>query len=577
MTSKIYRSREALGKLGEAVLAQWAYDVGYVLNGSVDDRAGWDGVMESPPEAAGDAEPGFGHRDTFPFRARIQVKATDKTTGRVSKVNLSNWIRLAEAPEPAFFLVLEMGGQGVPEAAYLVHVDEDIIRSVLRQQRENEVGPQTLLHKINLPLVYKNAPRVEPLSGRGLLDAVDAVVDAAPCDYFAWKHTVKTTAGFEHGHAVAELTAPPGTHPLVQMAELEVGLRSEVPFLHADLFPLRFGLQDGTPSLSIPGGSLVGPPPVASDSAEVVLSAPSLGREASARADLYVSPSATVALPPDADTPAGESADLDESARVPLRVRLRAQHVSVTFRAEDQRFDLTFNPPGPDERVPIRGLKEMIAFVAMGVAAREANAPVEIAIHTDRGGSMSSGLVQCTIKDLDPEHLPTVESLVKGLWRIAQAHSVEDRLLASLEEITAQGQIISVLDQIADGSAQGEVEMRTSYPTDEAFQKSDPTGLLFAYVSGISLGDWHLISVVQFGRVVVERAGKRKRSLRIPIDAPRILHRHTRRPGTPAPDFFDLGRAAAYAAGEPILLAEQPHVHIVAPDGTVDPGSRPTA
>ena len=562
MPSNVYRSRESLGKLGESVLASWAHSVGYVLNGSLDDRAGWDGIIESPPEAAGDVEPDFGHRDAFPLRARLQVKATDKPTGRVSKVALTTWIRLVEAPEPAFFLVLEMNGQDYPQAAYLAHVSEDEMRAVLEQQRQSEVAGVAGLHKVNRSLPYARARRVEPLSGRGLLVALDAEIETVSSDYVTWKRTVVRTAGFEDGHGVAKLTAPPGAHPAVQFAEMEVGLRSEIPFVHADVFGQRFGLRDEVPLLSVHGGAIVGPPPTAADTAEVVLSVPSLGREASARADLLVSPSASVRLP---DDPEGEGGG------VPLRVRLRAQHVSVVFRAEDQRYDLTFEPPEADERVPLCGLHEMVSFVGAAVAAREASAPVEIQVYTDLGGRMSSGLAGAVVQHLDPDHLATIEALLDGLWRIAQAHRVEDRLPASLQEVTAQAQIISVLDKLSDGSAEGAVEMRTSYPNPEALRRRDPTGLPFAYLSGLAFGDWHLLSVAQFGRVVVEHVEGLSRTLRIPVDAPHILHRHTRRPGQDAPDFFDLGRAAARAADERILFAESPHVHVFDPDGTVDP------
>ncbi|HIG75252.1 MAG TPA: hypothetical protein EYQ24_11950 [Bacteroidetes bacterium] len=562
MPSKVYRSRESLGKLGESVLASWVHSVGYVLNGSLDDRAGWDGLLESPPDAAGDGEPTLGHRDAFPLRARIQVKATDKPTGRVSKVALTTWLRLAETPDPAFFLVLEMNGQDHPQAVYLVHVGEDEIRGVLEQQRQSEVAGVTALHKVNRSLAYLRGRLVEPLSGRGLLAALDAEVEAVPGDYATWKRTVVRTAGFEDGHGVATLTPPPGVHPVVQVAELEVGLRTEVPFAHADIFRQRFGLRDETPLLSIQGGTLVGPPPTAADAADVVLSVPSLAREASARAELFVSPSASVHVP---DDPEGEG------GRVPLRVRLRGRHVSVTFRAEDQRFDVSFEPPGADERVPLRGLHEMVSFVGTAVAAQQADAPIEIQVHTDRGGRMSSGPVHGTIQDLDPEHLPAIEALLDGLWSIAQAHRVEDQLQASLKEVLAQAQIIGVIDQLAEGSTEGAVEMRTSYPSAQAFQRADPDGFPFAYLSGLTFGEWHLISVVQFGRVVVEHVEGHSRTLRIPIDAPRILHRHTRRPSQPAPDFFEMGHVAARVAGERILFAESPHVHIIDPDGTVDP------
>ena len=48
---RAYRKKETIGKIGENTLRTWASEVGLVVNESGDDRAGWDFILESAPEA----------------------------------------------------------------------------------------------------------------------------------------------------------------------------------------------------------------------------------------------------------------------------------------------------------------------------------------------------------------------------------------------------------------------------------------------------------------------------------------------------------------------------------------------
>ena len=552
MPSKRYRSKEALGRLGEAVLAKWAYEVGYVLNASGDDRAGWDGVMESPPEAAADAERRLGHADTFPFRARIQVKATDKAEGRISKVLLSNWVRLVEAPDPAFLLVLEMGGKDVPQAAYLVHVDEAVVRSVLEQQRQNEVGPGTPLHKINRALRYRDAPQVSPLSGDGLLRAIDAAVDSVPGDYVVAKRTVVLTAGFERGVALGEVTLPNGAAiDLHDIANVEVGLAPSIPFDRLDVRRMRFGLADADVAWTLTAGEFVGGIPTPSDGVEVSLNVPGLGLSVRARGNLFIP--ITVAQ---IAQRTGNSSVLSG-----LPIRVQCGRIQLVSPADGNRLETTFDmPDSPTESVSLRDLREVAAFVAAARRASDAGLPIQIDVQTDSGPRFSTETASPMLDELGGPDVLAFANLVEALWRVCQRFDVENDAQTSVSEIVDQAEIIRMLDDAERGEVEGDMTLSVSFADATSAQAYEPSGGLVAYLCGVMVGDHRLLAVVRFGRAIATQPDNSTWQIHVPANDPGVLYRHASRRSSTAPAFETIGGQAAQRADEPVLLAQHPHL-----------------
>ena len=221
MSNRRYRTKDTIGKIGADAFRSWAGAAGLVVNESGDDQAGWDFLVES--NSAADDEPTsdpFRHVDTFPVRARVQVKATDKTTGFLD-VKLSNWVRLVETPDPAFFFVAELDGQDKPQRAWLYHVGLDDWRRVQERKWANEVGSGSKarrpLHKLSLRLRYADGDPLSELSGGALLDAIAHHTGRSASEYGARKTEAVRAAGYEDGNARIHLLIEGDVAPDIQI------------------------------------------------------------------------------------------------------------------------------------------------------------------------------------------------------------------------------------------------------------------------------------------------------------------------------------------------------------------------
>ena len=135
-----------LGGLGEVKVEEWALQRGITPNRVHHDKKGWDIFLEFPrPDS--EAE-----RRTLDIRSPeiaclVQVKATDKRTGKIPRIKVTNWERMAKHALPCFFAVLEYDGEDIPQRAYLIHVGEYWIVGPLSPSIEQ---PQALVTHVFL-------------------------------------------------------------------------------------------------------------------------------------------------------------------------------------------------------------------------------------------------------------------------------------------------------------------------------------------------------------------------------------------------------------------------------------------
>lgn len=243
-----------LGKLGELAFTTWATQSDLVVNGSQNDEAGWDFLVELAPASASPEIPDAPvHTETFPFKGFVQVKATDGTPGYVS-IKLSNWLRMVHDPQPAYVAVLEFDGLDEPQRVYLIHVGEALIRRVLRRFHENAIGGARPLHKLDMRLTYTEDDRLHSPAGSALLDRLletRAEGGDTWTEYSAWKGGLVRTAGYEAGNVQIRVTVPAGQdpppNPTALWSDLETGITQSIPVASAEFFRTRFGIVDDTP------------------------------------------------------------------------------------------------------------------------------------------------------------------------------------------------------------------------------------------------------------------------------------------------------------------------------------------
>ena len=115
--------------MGESTFQLWCANSGLVANGSKIDKTGWDFLVEFPVSALS-ADTALVHKASI--ECKVQVKATEKKN-RKWAVKISNLKRLVATEIPAFFVFVEFDGMESAQRAFIVHVDEILMRKVLKK------------------------------------------------------------------------------------------------------------------------------------------------------------------------------------------------------------------------------------------------------------------------------------------------------------------------------------------------------------------------------------------------------------------------------------------------------------
>lgn len=229
-----------LGKLGEHSFSFWCSQVGFSCNpSSSTDSTGWDYYIEDtklPRTSSLNLHKGV-------LEAKVQIKSTDGDK-KSRQISLSNLKRLATYPLPAFFVFIEFGGEITPQAAYLVHVDKDKIKEILRRVHEAEMGSEEpKLNKKTMTISYSSKDEMSSLEGAELIRLIESHVGTDIEKYIEEKRNYLSQVGYEEGAGKFKMTAG-GEDAIERLVDLSVGLVESAPIKDATAYLERFGIED---------------------------------------------------------------------------------------------------------------------------------------------------------------------------------------------------------------------------------------------------------------------------------------------------------------------------------------------
>lgn len=236
-----------LGKAGENKFASWCSDVGITINKAEEDRHGWDYLLELPVNRATGSAFDL-HKSNM--ICKVQVKATEGK--KLSKsVELSNLHSLATDPLPVFYLFLHFNNNANPVAAYLLHLDENHIRRILKLAREHiSAGDGKRLHKKSLTLSYDDNHRLPEASGHGLLEHLREKYYPRWGSLLSAKQEVLNTAGFEDGAGTIQFTID-GADQRENLILSSLGYTKKISVSNFSFWNKRFGIKDPNPLVSM--------------------------------------------------------------------------------------------------------------------------------------------------------------------------------------------------------------------------------------------------------------------------------------------------------------------------------------
>lgn len=235
-----------LGKLGENTFAVWCSQVGLNANPSVIDKTGWDYYVEFP--IAPDLSTNELHKSAI--NCKIQVKATDKQDRRLA-ITLSNLRQMATSQMPSFYIFLEFDGKDEVQKAFIVHLDNNIIYSVLKRIHEIEQSnKESNLNKRTMTLKYDESNELKLLNGQNLKENLLAYIGRDYSKYINDKSNFLESCGFEDGYGTIQFSLN-GEESIKKIIDVSLGLEEELDVENLVSIEHRFGIPSKNPEFEL--------------------------------------------------------------------------------------------------------------------------------------------------------------------------------------------------------------------------------------------------------------------------------------------------------------------------------------
>ena len=240
-----------LDEWAESRFAALCAEAGVARNKAVQDRTGWDYLIEFP------AKPLAGvPADMQPLgpSARVQVKS--KRAGPPgTKLKLTNALRFAKSTDPCFIVLFLDGGQERAARIYARHVWEPLIGATLERGRSAEAPGRPALHRQTLNINF--TPEDDHTDD--LLPWMRAQIAAVGGLYAQKKALIVQTVGMEDGGIHGVLTFEDIDWP--KLVDHQLGLSPHFPVAKVTVSQRRFGVDATMISLPAPDIASMRPHP----------------------------------------------------------------------------------------------------------------------------------------------------------------------------------------------------------------------------------------------------------------------------------------------------------------------------
>lgn len=235
-----------LGKLGEYAFASMCAQVGLIANSSMIDKTGWDFYVEFP--ISQDISLNELHKSAV--NCKVQVKATDKQERKLA-ITLSNLRKMATAQMPSFYVFLEFDDKNEAQKAFILHLDNNIIYSILKRIREIEQShKENNLNKRTMILHYDESHELKVLNGQDLKENLLTYIGEDYSKYINEKSQFLENCGFEDGYGTIQFSLN-GEDSIKKIIDVSLGLEEELDVENLVSIEQRFGIPSKNPEFEL--------------------------------------------------------------------------------------------------------------------------------------------------------------------------------------------------------------------------------------------------------------------------------------------------------------------------------------
>lgn len=212
-------------------------EAGVIQNRSIQDRMGWDFLVEFPAKRL----PMLPHdMQSTEKSARVQIKS--RANGQpVAKIKLSNALRFAKDPAPCF-VVLFLGSDN--PRIYAKHFWTDLIAKSLKAARQADSAGRSDLNRIMVTVSFTD----DDDHTNDLLEWMQSCVEDAKGDYATEKMRLNRTLGYEDGSITGTIKFLQAD--LQRLVDHQIGLEPTAPIKHVTIVDKRFGMEARRPLFS---------------------------------------------------------------------------------------------------------------------------------------------------------------------------------------------------------------------------------------------------------------------------------------------------------------------------------------
>jgi hypothetical protein len=231
-----------LGGIGESFLEMLACQVGITPNRATRDRKGWDFHLSLPPARArlraGSLDARMVESSCF-----VQVKATRAAEPK-ARIKLSNWERMAKTTAPFFVFVVGVRRDSAEvERAWLVHVDEMMVRDVLAALRELPEGAGARLSERQRTVPMARAVPLLNCTAGELLAELEAAIGPSMAAYEKRKRGWIEDVGYGEWPLSFAIAVPgEGPERWSRLADFAVGETDALEAIVEAVEERRFGI-----------------------------------------------------------------------------------------------------------------------------------------------------------------------------------------------------------------------------------------------------------------------------------------------------------------------------------------------
>lgn len=225
-----------IGNLGEDDFVRLCTSADLIASRPKKDKYGWDFLVEFP----------FNNNLFLPLdsqlpsiKCMVQIKSTRKNSGSF-QIKLSAMLGLVQAQMPSFVCFFIYNTEDNIQDIYLVHIDKDIIESVLKSVRKNEVKNKPL-HKVQTTIHYREEDKLEDINGLCLKDTINNYVPIGMNGYIERKNRLINSVGFDDSTFSITMNFKNITHN--DLIDMSLGLKEDIPVEISKMMQKRFNIE----------------------------------------------------------------------------------------------------------------------------------------------------------------------------------------------------------------------------------------------------------------------------------------------------------------------------------------------